>query len=302
MPFVKANGIDIAYEETGESRAPAILLIMGLGTQLIAWPDVFCEGLAKRGFRVIRFDNRDVGLSTKIEGGPPVDIGAAFANLMAGKPVVAPYKLADMAKDAVGLLDALGIAQAHVVGVSMGGMVGQLVAADFPQRTRSLVSIMSSSGDRSLPPGKPEAMAVLVAPRPDSKDREALIKHTMNLLRVIGSPGYPAEEAELRTRVERSIDRSSYAAGLARQLVAILASGSRVEALKRIGAPSLVIHGANDPLVPTEAGRHTAAQIPGAKLEIVPGMGHDLPIPLVPRLVELIATHCGAADRLKMAS
>jgi pimeloyl-ACP methyl ester carboxylesterase len=302
MPFVKANGIDIAYEEFGEARAPAILLIMGLGTQLVAWPEPFCKGLADRGFRVIRYDNRDVGLSTKIEGGPPPDLGAAFANLMSGKPVAAPYKLSDMAQDAVGLLDGLGIAKAHIAGVSMGGMISQLVAADFPQRTRSLVSIMSTSGDPSVPQGKPEAMAVLMAPRPDPKDREAVIKHMMNTLRVIGSPGYRVEDAELRKYVELSIDRSYYAAGLARQLVAILASGSRVEALKRIGVPTLVIHGGDDPLVPVEGGRHTAAQIRGAKLEIIPGMGHDLPTPLLPRLVELIAAHCTEADRLKMAS
>jgi pimeloyl-ACP methyl ester carboxylesterase len=302
MPFVKANGIDIAYEEFGEARAPAILLIMGLGTQLIAWPEPFCKGLADRGFRVIRYDNRDVGLSTKIEGGPPPDLGAVFGNLMAGKPVATPYKLADMAQDAVGLLDGLGIAKAHVVGASMGGMIGQLVAADFPQRTRSLVSIMSTTGDPSVPQGKPEAMAVLMGPRPDPKDREAVIMHMMNTLRVIGSPGYPFEEAELRTRVELAIDRSYYAAGLARQLVAILASGSRVEALKRITVPTLVIHGADDPLVPVEGGRHTAAQIAGARLEIIPGMGHDLPTQLLPQLVELIATHCTEADRLKMAS
>jgi pimeloyl-ACP methyl ester carboxylesterase len=302
MPFVKANGIDIAYEEFGEARAPAILLIMGLGTQLIAWPEPFCKGLADRGFRVIRYDNRDVGLSTKIEGGPPPDIGAAFANLMSGKPIAAPYKLGDMAQDAVGLLDGLGIAKAHIVGVSMGGMISQLVAADFPQRTSSLVSIMSTSGDPSLPPGKPEAMAVLMGPRPDPKDREAVIKHLMNTLRVIGGPGYPLEETELRNRAEASIDRSYYPAGLARQLVGILASGSRAEALKRIRVPTLVIHGSDDPLVPVEGGRHTAAQIPGARLEIIPRMGHDLPTPLLPRLVDLIATHCAEADRLKLAS
>ena len=302
MPFVKANGIDIAYEEFGEARAPAILLVMGLGVQLIAWPEPFCKGLADRGFRVIRYDNRDVGLSTKIEGGPPPDIGAAFANLMSGKPVAAPYKLGDMAQDAVGLLDGLGIAKAHIVGVSMGGMISQLVAADFPQRTSGLVSIMSTSGDPSVPPGKPEAMAVLMGPRPDPRDREAVIAHSMNTLRVIAGPGYPVEEAELRKRVELAVNRSYYPAGLARQLVAILASGSRVEALKRIRVPTLVIHGDEDPLVPVEGGRHTAAQIAGARLEIIPRMGHDLPAPLLPRLVDLIATHCADADRLKLAS
>jgi pimeloyl-ACP methyl ester carboxylesterase len=302
MPFVKANGIEIAYEEFGEARAPAILLVMGLATQLTAWPEPFCKGLADRGFRVIRYDNRDVGLSSKIEGGPPPDIGAAFANLMSGKPVAAPYKLGDMAQDAVGLLDGLGIAKAHLVGVSMGGMISQLVAADFPQRTRSLVSIMSTSGDPSVPPGKPEAMAVLMGPRPDPKDREAVIKHSMNTLRVIAGPGYPIEEAELRKRVEPAVDRSYYPPGIARQLVAILASGSRVEALKRIRIPSLVIHGSDDPLVPVEGGRHTAGQIVGARLEIIPRMGHDLATPLLPRLVDLIATHCAGADRLRLAS
>lgn len=210
MPVAAANGIDIAYDEVGDPEAPAVLLVMGLGTQMIAWPEAFCGALAKRGFRVIRFDNRDIGLSTKIEQAAPVDLFAAFARAVAGQPVDAPYSLNDMAADTVGLMDALGIGRAHVVGASMGGMIAQIVAARYPNRTRSLTSIMSSSGDPSLPQGKPEAVSALLAPRPQADDRAGIIEASMKILRVIGSPGFPTPEAELRAKVEQAVNRSYY--------------------------------------------------------------------------------------------
>lgn len=296
MPVVAANGIDIAYDEVGDVEAPAIVLIMGLGTQMIAWPQAFCLALAQRGFRVIRFDNRDIGLSTKIDQSAPVDLLAAFGKAVAGKPVDAPYRLDDMAADTVGLMDALGIGRAHVVGASMGGMIAQIVAARYSNRTRSLTSIMSSSGDPSLPQGRPEAISVLLAPRPSADDREGVIEASMRALRVIGSPGFPTPDTDLRAKVERAIDRSYYPSGVGRQMLAILASGSRVELLKQIKASTLVIHGADDPLVPVEAGKDTARHIPGAALQIVPGMGHDLADGLVPILVDAIGRHCVIAD------
>ena len=201
-----------------------------------------------------------------------------------------------MARDAVGLMDRLGIDRAHVVGASMGGMIGQIVAAEHPARVRSLVSIMSTSGARGLPTAKSEAMAALRKPRPDARDREAAIQHGMYVYRAIGSPGFVTPEAELRQKVERAFDRSYYPAGVGRQLAAIVANGSRVELLKRITAPTLVIHGADDPLVPLAAGKDTAAHIKGARFEIIPGMGHDLPTALLPRLVESIAVHCQAVE------
>lgn len=296
MPIVSANGIEIAYDEFGGVRAPAILLIMGLGTQMIAWPEPFCEQLAARGFRVVRFDNRDIGLSTKFDSAGPVDVGAAFMQAIARKPVASPYKLHDMAADAVGLMDALGIQRAHVAGASMGGMIAQVVAATYPNRTQSLVSIMSSSGNPDLPPAKQDAIGALLAPRPNADDREKIIAHGMNVYRIIGSPGFPTPDDELRAKIERSTDRSYYPVGVGRQLVAVLASGSRVDLLKTITAPTLVIHGADDPLVPVQAGEDTAKHVPGAKLQIIPGMGHDLAPGLVPILADAIAEHCLAAE------
>jgi pimeloyl-ACP methyl ester carboxylesterase len=277
------------------------LLIMGLGTQMIAWPEAFCLAIAQRGLRVVRFDNRDIGLSTKFETAAPIDLAAAFARAMAGKSVDAPYTLDDMVADAIGLMDALGIGNAHVVGASMGGMIAQIVAARYANRTRSLTSIMSSSGEPGrLPPGKPEAISALLAPRPHPDDRENVIKAGVTILRVIGSPGFPTSEADLRAKVEQAADRSYYPPGAGRHLLAILASGSRVELLRQIRVPTLVIHGADDPLVPVEGGKDTARHISGAVLKIIPGMGHDLANGLIPILVEAIADHCLAADAIEV--
>jgi pimeloyl-ACP methyl ester carboxylesterase len=297
MPFADVNGLKIAYDERGPAAAPAILLIMGLGTQMLAWSDPFCDSLAAGGFRVVRFDNRDIGLSSKIEGGSTPNIRWAFTKALLGLSVHGPYTLDDMAGDAIGLMDALGIDRAHVVGASMGGMIAQILAASRRTRVRSLVSIMSTTGDRHVGQATTEAREAVLAPRPDASDREAAIRHAMGIQRVIGSPGClrPSEEA-LRTRVEAACSRSYYPEGVPRQLLAILGDGSRVKRLNTIDVPTLVIHGDADPLVPLSGGQHTAANIRNAALKIIPGMGHDLPLELVPLLTKLIIDHCDAAD------
>jgi pimeloyl-ACP methyl ester carboxylesterase len=295
MPFAKANGIELAYEDAGPVSAPAILLIMGLGAPLTFWPQAFVDGLVGRGFRVIRFDNRDFGLSTKFDGAP-ADVEAAYRRLMEGKPIEPPYGLPDMAKDAMGLLDALQVEKAHIVGASMGGMIGQIVAADYPARVRSFVSVMSSSGDPKLPQGTPEALAVLTTPPPPPADREANLIHSVKCQRAIGSVSLAATDEELRAKVAEGYDRSNDYAGVPRQLLAVLANGSRVELLKRIHQPTLVIHGTEDPLTRPECGEDTARHIQGAELMMVEGMGHDLPRPLIGMLVEAVAKHCRRAD------
>ena len=295
MASVQANGITIEYESLGEASAAPILLVMGLGMQLVAWPDSFCQGLVDRGFRVIRFDNRDCGLSTKIRATKRTNLLLSLAAAWLRLPVRAPYLLDDMAEDAVGLLDALEIAQAHVVGVSMGGMIAQVAAARYPRRVLSLTSIMSSSGNRKASRAKPKALQALLSKPPDPNDPDRVVEHLVGVFGVIGSPGYPTERAELKRMLARSVHRSYYPAGTARQLVAVVASGDRRALLKRIAVPTLVIHGAADPLVPVEAGRDTARHIAGAKLLVIEGMGHDLAPGVQPMLVEAIASHCGAA-------
>jgi pimeloyl-ACP methyl ester carboxylesterase len=289
MPQAKANGIEIEYESFGRESDPAILLIMGFGGQLTLWQTSFCEALAARGFRVIRFDNRDVGKSTHfLEAGVP-DIGALMAALASGAPVIAPYTLDDMAADAAHLLDALGIDKAHIVGASMGGMIAQLVAINHPGKTKSLVSVMSTTGRRDLPPAKPEAMAALMTP-PASPAREDRIAASLNTWRALGSPGYPATDAELRRNAERDADRVPYEpTGVARQMAAIVAAQPRNEKLKGVKAPTLVLHGADDPIIPYQAGEDTAASIPGAELVIVAGMAHDFTEALTP----VYAKHIG---------
>jgi pimeloyl-ACP methyl ester carboxylesterase len=289
MPRARANGIEIEYEEFGRSGDPALLLVMGLGAQMILWREGFCELLAARGLRVVRFDNRDVGLSTKFESAGAPDLMGVMMAVLQGKDVSAPYLLRDMAADAAGLLDALGIASAHVVGASMGGMIAQTLAIEHAPRVRTLTSIMSTTGARDLPPAKPEAMAVLMTPIPT--ERSAAIERGVVTYKTIGSPGYPPDEDELRGLLERAFDRGVHPEGVARQLTAILASGSRRDALASVRAPTLVIHGLADPLVPVEGGRDTAASVPGAELLEVEGMGHDLPRALWPTFVEAIAKH-----------
>ena len=294
MARVKANGIEIEYETAGNRSDPALLLVMGLGAQLTIWPDTLFQGLAKQGFYVIRFDNRDIGLSTKFAAAGVPNIMETVQKVMSGQKAEAPYYLADMAADAIGLLDALGIDKAHMVGASMGGMIVQIVAAQYASRTRSMVSIYSTSGRPGLPAGKPEALAMLSA-QPEGPAREQLVQHGMKLRRTIGSPGYPTPDAELRAFVEKNVDRSWYPEGAARQYLSVIASGDRVELLKTIKVPTLVLHGEDDPLLPVECGRDVARLVPGARIETFPGWGHDFPAGMIPTVTDRVAGFCKAA-------
>jgi len=291
MARAKANGIEIEYETTGDKKNPALLLVMGLGAQLTIWPDKLFHGLADKGFYVIRHDNRDVGLSTDFGAWGKPNIMAALQAAMKGEKVDAPYHLNDMAADAIGLLDALGIDKAHMVGASMGGMIVQIVAAQYPERTRSLVSIMSTSGRPGLPVGKPEALAMLTA-QPEGPSREQRVRHGMKLRQTIAGAGYPIPDAELRAFVERNVDRRWYPEGGARQYLSVIASGDRVDMLKTIKVPTLVLHGEEDPLLPVECGRDVAGLVPGARIETFPGWGHDLPGGMLPTLIDSIAGFC----------
>jgi pimeloyl-ACP methyl ester carboxylesterase len=285
-----ANGIDITYEDKGPKDAPPILLVMGLGGQLTLWPDEFVDALVAHGFRVIRYDNRDVGLSTRFDAAGVPNLKWMFVKAALRLPVRSAYTLADMAADGMALLDHLGIDRAHIVGASMGGMIVQHMAARYPERVLSLTSIMSTTGNPRLPRAQKEAMRVL-AGRPMSGDAEAMIAYSVNAARVIGSPGYPAEEDRLQRRVRGDYERGWYPQGVARQMAAIVADGDRRAMLKAVTAPTLVIHGEADPLVPIEGGRDTAAHIAGARLLTIPGMGHDLPLALVDTLTGAIAEH-----------
>lgn len=284
--------LHIEYESLGDPAHPAIVLIMGLGMQLTAWPDSFCRALVERGYRVVRFDNRDCGLSGRTPGKKRANLMLAMAASALGLPVRTPYTLDDMAGDVTGLMDRLGIAQAHIVGASMGGMIAQVLTAKFPQRVLSLTSIMSSSGNRRVSKPTKPARKVLLSRPADPKDTELVIDYMVQMFGVIGSPAYPATPDELRDRLGRSIRRAYTPAGTARQLLAIIASGDRRKLLRTITAPTLVIHGAADPLVPLAAGRDTAQNIPGAELLVIEGMGHDFPEALMPRLAQAIADHC----------
>lgn len=287
------NGISITFEDKGPRDAPAILLVMGLGGQLTLWPDEFVDALNARGFRTIRYDNRDVGLSTRFDAAGVPNLKWMFVKSLLRLPVRSAYTLADMAADGVALLDHLGIARAHIVGVSMGGMISQHIAARYPDRVLSLTSVMSTTGNSRLPRAQKEAMQVLTS-RPMSGDPEDLIAYSVRAAKVIGSPGYPPDEERLQRRVRSDFERGWYPQGVARQMAAIVADGDRRPMLKSIGAPTLVIHGESDPLVPLAGGRDTADNIPGARLLTIPGMGHDLPLGLVDTLADAIAGHAGA--------
>lgn len=293
MPKAIANGIEIHYEEQGDKTAPPMLLIMGFGAQLTLWPDELVEALASRGFRVIRYDNRDIGLSHKFDGvKAPGLVKMTLLSKLGLKPKV-PYTLADMADDGAGLLDTLGIEKAHIVGASMGGMIAQHFVSRHADKCLSLTTIFSTTGNPKLPPAKPEAMKALVT-RPDSTDVEVLVEHGMMVARTIGSPGYPTEDERLRERTTASVRRSFYPEGPTRHLSAIVADGDRRGMLKDVTVPTLVLHGEDDPLVPCEGGRDTAASIPGAKLKTIPGWGHDLPLELVDELADAITGHATA--------
>jgi proline iminopeptidase len=296
MPQVDANGIKLECELSGDKNAPPVLLIMGLGAQLTRWPEPFHRALADAGFYVIRYDQRDVGLSTRMDGATSPSLAGAALRAAMRLPVRAPYDLGDLAADALGLLDALGLRSAHVIGASMGGMVGQMLAARHGDRARTLVSIMSTSGSRRLP--QPDwRLQLALLRRPNARgDRDKAVEWAIALYKRIGSPGFPPDDKLLREQVTRDVDRSYYPRGLRRQLLAILASGSRTSILGQITAPTLILHGAADPLIPVAAAYDLQRRIPGARMEVFPGMGHDLPRALIPTITSQIIDHLRQAD------
>ena len=288
---VRANGIDIEVQDSGtgaRDTRPVVLLIMGLGMQLVAWPPAMLQGLDDAGYRVIRFDNRDIGLSQHLDHlGKPNLLWAGLKHRL-GWRIRPPYSLHDMAADSVGVLDAQGVAKAHVVGVSMGGMIAQRVALAAPERVASLTSIMSSSGARDLPQADPRMMRILFS-RPVNASRDAIVAHYLRLYQAIGSPGFPTDEAELLRRIGLAVDRSYHPAGTLRQMTAIAADTTRAKDLFQLGKPTLVLHGHADPLVPLAHGQDTARRIPGAQFAGIEGMGHDLAQGVVDRLMPHLA-------------
>ena len=284
MSATSAHGVTLEYETFGDPGDPPVLLIMGFGQQLIRWSPEFCSAIAAGGYQVIRFDNRDTGLSTWFDEAGVPDLGDVVTGAVAP-----PYTLVDMADDAAGLLGALGHDSAHVVGVSMGGMIAQHLAILHPERVRTLTSVMSTTGDPSLPPGDPEVLAALLLPPPDSRD--AAIEQGVVVWRAIGSPGYPFDEAFARAFSAAAFDRAWHPAGNARHLAAIATQSDRSADLAGVRVPTLVIHGATDPLVHPDAGRATAEAVPGARFWLVPGMGHDLPAELVDEFAAELTAH-----------
>jgi pimeloyl-ACP methyl ester carboxylesterase len=293
--IAQANGIEIAYETIGDPSNPPLLMIMGLGTQLIHWDIELCELLAQRGFWVIRFDNRDVGHSTKIDAPVP-----NVRRAMLGLSFEAPYRLSDMAADTVGLADHLGIQAAHVVGASMGGMIAQTLAIEHPERVLSLTSIMSTTGERRV--GRPKLRVMGVLMRRSPHEKEAFIDHFVRVFKMIGSRGFPFDEQRVRRHAAEAYDRDHDPAGTGRQLGAIIASGDRTERLRSLHLPATVIHGRNDPLVPFRGGRATAEAIPDAKLIAIEGMGHDMPRETWPQLVDAIAETAARATASTVTS
>jgi pimeloyl-ACP methyl ester carboxylesterase len=299
MPDLQANGLSLHYQSLGREDDPAIVLVMGLAMQMIVWPDALCDMLVAKGFRVIRFDNRDVGLSSHLDHLGVPSIPLAYLKFLVRLAVRAPYVIEDMASDTAGLIDALGLRRAHLVGASMGGMIAQNLAADFPGKVASLTSIMSTTGRRGLPQPTWRTRRALLQPPAKAGDVEGAVKRMMGVLQIIGSRTYPAAPALLRDLCERHVRRSNNPAGGARQLLAVAASGDRTAVVRRIKALTLVIHGDEDPLIPLACGHETARVIRDgggeATVSVVPGMGHDFPVPLLPRIADEIAAHCRRA-------
>ncbi len=303
MTTHKVNGIDLSFDSFGDHNATAILLIAGLGTQMIRWPVSFCETLAARGYRVIRFDNRDAGCSSHFTDNPAPDFAALAAALAAGQRPSVPYTLYDMANDAIGLLDALGIERAHLVGRSMGGMIAQIATSEYSHRVMSLTSIMSSTGNPSLPSASQEVMAVLTQSAPNPLEDEAgFLKHSLAFARRIASPGYPFDEEAHRALVLEETRRAYDPTGFGRQIAAIAAAGDLRPLLAKITVPSLIVHGTDDVLVPAACGKDTASSIRGSEFMLIDGMGHDLPASLYQRVADGIdrvarrAINTGAND------
>jgi pimeloyl-ACP methyl ester carboxylesterase len=295
MPNIRANNIDIYYEENGPADAPVILLVMGLGAQMIAWPDEFIDGLVAKRHRVIHYDNRDVGLSQRMDGAKTPNLAWTMLKARFGLPVRVPYTLTDMAADGIGLLDALGIDKAHVAGASMGGMIVQLMAANHRERLLSMTSIMSSSGKPGLPGARADIQKNFMVKRPPDASRDDAVAFGTELVRSFSYPDPARPENAHAEMTAKAFDRGYYPVGTRRQLLAIIADGSRVERLKKITTPTLVVHGGADPLVPKEGSEDIARHIPGARLEIIDEMAHDLPPSQVGRMVDLIAGHAKQA-------
>ncbi|UCD01449.1 MAG: alpha/beta hydrolase [Promethearchaeota archaeon] len=293
MPKAKANNIEIEYDTFGDPLSRPLLLIMGLGAQMINWDEELCKKLVERDFYVIRFDNRDVGLSTKFDEAGEPDILKLYMQIQKGEKIEAVYTLEDMADDAIGLLDSLNIDKAHICGMSMGGMIAQVIACRHPSRVLSLTSISSSTGNPDLPRPKPEAMQILIKPVPTG--REAIIEEGVNRMRIIHGNGIPFDEDRSRRFVTASYDRSSYRAGYSRQIAATLSMGNRKPALASIKAPTLVIHGSEDPLMPPDGGKDTAEAITGSDLLIIEGMGHSMPPEIWPQLLDAVTKNASKA-------
>lgn len=300
MDSAQVGEMQIAYERMGDLGAPPVLLIMGVAAQLIHWPDSFCEALVAAGLQVIRFDNRDAGLSTHLTDAPLPDLAGALA----GDLSTVSYRLEDMAGDAVGLLDSLGIGAAHVVGASMGGFIAQTMAIAFPERVRSLTSMMATTGDMRVGQPAPEALRAVFG-GPPARTRDEVMQQALRAVRAVGSPGYPADEEEVAARAGRAFDRGFDPLGAARQGIACIASGDRTERLRGLTVPALVIHGLADRMCDLSGGRATAAAIPGAELMLVEGMGHDLAPGVrlvlaarIARFVRAVEGIAGPADRL----
>lgn len=292
--FAKSNGIELCYSSFGDPQSPPLLLIMGLAAQMVGWDEEFCTTLAQRGYYVIRFDNRDAGLSTRFDDAGIPNITAAIAAATLGRRVDAPYLLSDMAEDSVGLLDALGIPSAHVVGASMGGAIAQLMAITHPSRVRTLTSIMSTTGAPDLPPPTGEALNALFTPAP--ADQAAYLEHYARTWRVLRAAPSPLDEARDSMRALQVYSRGLNPPGVARQMVAVIASGSRREALARVETPTLVLHGDADPLLPLACGVDTASSIRHSKLVVLNGMGHALSIAYWPQIIDAIDAHAASAQ------
>jgi pimeloyl-ACP methyl ester carboxylesterase len=296
VELAQAGGLTIAYESLGDPAARPLLLVAGLGRQLVGWHDGFCAALAERGLRVVRFDNRDVGESTHLHDGPQPDLRACLA----GDASSAPYTLSDMAADAAGLLDALELESAHILGTSLGGMIAQTLAIEHPERVRSLTSVMSTTGERSVGQATDEGREMLF--QSPVRNREEAVEAALASARVLGSPAFPLDEDWVRWRAGRSFDRGYDPRGIARQLAAVVASGDRTEALRALRVPTLVIHGEQDPLIGVSGGRATAAAIEGADLHVIDGMGHDLPRGLWAEIADRVSALVERAERERVAA
>lgn len=291
--LAEANGLQLAYERFGEPDRPAVLLVMGLASQLVLWPEDLCQALVDAGYQVIRFDNRDIGLSTKLTGQRAPSIPSLVLRRKLGMDVQVPYRLKDMAADAVGLLDALELDTAHVVGASMGGMITQIMAAEWPERVSSAGLLMTTTSHPSLPQPSWRLQRRLMRKRP--ADTAAAIEQGVQTYRLIGSPGIRQTDDEIRDKITRQVQRNVCSGGVIRQLAAIIASPHRAELVRRISQPTLVLHGADDPLIPVAAARDLTDRIPGARLDIIDGWGHDFPAALVPRVADTLVRHLDAA-------